>query len=189
MSGGGGWGAKQGLLSLDPQTTYTEIPEARFDFSQGTMAEQQASALGNLAQEGAFIQFFAAYDKHIQGEPVRFDHVATRGSIVLGSVPSTVDDIAPSQTLVAPPEGEKLYHLKSGHFGFVSESGVFVHHGFKKPNVGSNPDPLHVPSEHFTKIDLPHSYMYRDFLWQRTNPGNRLIRRVKLGRVHLYYRL
>lgn len=58
MSGGGGWGAKQGLLSLDPQLTYEDITSARFDFTPKSIKEEQDSTLGNLARRGDHIQFF-----------------------------------------------------------------------------------------------------------------------------------
>ncbi|APA09009.1 hypothetical protein sscle_04g037790 [Sclerotinia sclerotiorum 1980 UF-70] len=58
VSGGGGWGAKQGLLSLDPQLTYEDIASARFDYTPHRIEEGQDSTLGNLARRGDHIQFF-----------------------------------------------------------------------------------------------------------------------------------
>ncbi|QSZ32110.1 hypothetical protein DSL72_001679 [Monilinia vaccinii-corymbosi] len=58
VSGGGGWGAKQGLLSLDPQVTYEDIASPRFDYTPQSIEEGQDSTLGNLARRGDHIQFF-----------------------------------------------------------------------------------------------------------------------------------
>ncbi|KAK6587501.1 hypothetical protein PZA11_000791 [Diplocarpon coronariae] len=164
LSGGGGWGAKQGLLSLDPQTTYAEIPEARFDFSGGSLEEQQASALGNLAQEGAHIQFFVAHNKRPLADMEDLGRAKMmRTSTVFGSVPSTVDDVYPAQSANSPRSTEQpVYHIRRGHFGFVSESGMFVRHSTVKSDIMSMGD---APSagESVTKIDLPYSYLVRDF--------------------------
>ncbi|PBP24601.1 V-type ATPase, C subunit family protein [Diplocarpon rosae] len=164
LSGGGGWGAKQGLLSLDPQTTYAEIPEARFDFSGGSLEEQQASALGNLAQEGAYIQFFVAHKKRPLADIEDFDPAhMMRTSIVFGSVPSTVDDFYPARPPSSTQSAEKpIYHIRRGHFGFVSESGMFVRHSTVDSDITSG-DGASPALESVTKIDLPYSYLVRDF--------------------------
>ncbi|PBP22871.1 V-type ATPase, C subunit family protein [Diplocarpon rosae] len=164
LSGGGGWGAKQGLLSLDPQTTYAEIPEARFDFSGGSLEEQQASALGNLAQEGAYIQFFVAHNKRPLADIEDFDPAhMMRTSIVFGSVPSTVDDFYPARPPSSTQSAEKpIYHIRRGHFGFVSESGVFVRHSTGDSDISSGGGASSA-LESVTKIDLPYSYLVRDF--------------------------
>ncbi|KAH7363820.1 hypothetical protein BKA65DRAFT_489714 [Rhexocercosporidium sp. MPI-PUGE-AT-0058] len=162
LSGGGGWGAKQGLLSLDPQTTYSEVPEARFDFSGGSLEDQQTSALGNIAQEGAFIQFFVARRQR-SIVPVRrqgtYKYLMKR-SAVFGAVPSTVDDIPPPQRAANEDAstGTESIHIRRGHFGFVSESGMFIRHG-----------PAHKPdrsptADKFTKVDMPYSYFYLDHI-------------------------
>ena len=155
------------MLSLDPQTTYSTIPESRFDFSEGSLEEQQASALGNLAQEGAFIQFLVADSNR---SPVDFswrekNHVdATRRSTVIGVVPSTVDEMAPKSEDNASSKADKQLDVRIwlGHFGCVSESGMFIHRSNASPSPGqedsrsaTNFPPID------TKVDLPFSYIYR----------------------------
>ncbi len=61
MSGGGGWGAKKGLLALDPETTYgtSASDEAALEQFERTLMQK----LGGIAQEGivtpgSHIQFF-----------------------------------------------------------------------------------------------------------------------------------
>lgn len=166
VSGGGGWGPKQGLLSLDPQTKYdtTEV-------SSGIPGEQDVTSLGNLAQPGASIQFLAV-DKDlpppIPGRKVQ--PISQRKSIVFGTIPSTIDEI-PN---VSSEEQKPKYTSRVGHFGCVSGSGIFYRHDRPKPkedtkvDAGSKspeePDPnqeVHSTLIH-SKIDLPYSYVYID---------------------------
>ncbi len=150
LSGGGGWGAKQGLLSLDPQTTYSTSNESRYDDSEGSPDRQQVSALGNLAQEGAFIQFLVAPKTFESLEESDEEYAEfTRQSTVFGVVPSTVDDI-PDET---QEEAEFKLQVHHGHFGCVSESGLFFR-GLQAKTGPSNPRVVE------TKIDLPYSYAY-----------------------------
>ncbi|KAB8299076.1 hypothetical protein EYC80_001198 [Monilinia laxa] len=58
VSGGGGWGAKQGLLSLDPQVTYEDVSPATFEYTPYSTEHGQGTTLGNLARRGDYIQFF-----------------------------------------------------------------------------------------------------------------------------------
>lgn len=147
LSGGGGWGAKQGLLSLDPQTTYSTSNESRYDYSEESPDRQQVSALGNLAQEGAFIQFLVAPKTFESLEESDEEYAEfTRRSTVFGVVPSTVDDI-PDENQEKTRFDLQVHH---GHFGCVSESGLF----FRAEEGRSNPRVVE------TKIDLPYSYAY-----------------------------
>jgi len=182
VSGGGGWGAKQGLLSLDPQTTYDAIPEARYDYSEGTLEEQQASALGKIAQEGDSIQFFVAHTRkyHDASKLSGKAKGQLRKSIVFGAIPSTIDDIPGPQNTdgTALDPNIKPLHIRVGHFGYVSESGMFLHYGPQK-NKGSK-EPVSVES--YTKIDLPYSYLYKDFEAEKSPPSG-LIRRLEVTRL------
>lgn len=84
VSGGGGWGKKQGLLSLDPETTFADttphggllpIDELLGSEDAGSLSEKlqgspdsfqrlafgdDLSALSQVASQGDFIQFFAS---------------------------------------------------------------------------------------------------------------------------------
>jgi hypothetical protein len=152
LSGGGGWGAKQGLLSLDPQATYNTVGEARFDFSDGTLEEQQTSALGNTAKEGDYIQFFTAQPSKTEADKAVYKNTNLQytnsdvKSSVIGAVPSTIDELP--GPLVDDTQQQQsripLTHIRMGHFGFVSESGMFLSQKTGNPIA--------------TKIDLPYSY-------------------------------
>ena len=153
MSGGGGWGAKQGLLSLDPQRTYNEVEEPQLDFVNGSLEEQQISALGNLAQPGAYIQFFVGNPgkSHTTLEKRLNYFDPKKRNVVIGTTPSTIDDI-PIDTV---DKGGEHVRIRNGHFGCVSQSGIYL----SKKDPGSNPNTSESPS-FGTKIDLPHSYVY-----------------------------
>jgi hypothetical protein len=178
VSGGGGWDAKQGLLSLDPQTTYNTINKARFDFSNASLEEQQSYALGNIAQEGASIQFFVAKEniKHTK-DLVVHDRRFVKKTFVLGGVPSTVDDV-PEPKQEHPKKN--LFFLP-GHFGVVSESGIYFRDRSLKAKSGdenTSTEPEAIPHE--TKIDLPFSYVVCDTRLEGNEISSRGIPTTKL---------
>lgn len=178
LSGGGGWGAKQGLLSLDPQTTYKSGNEARFDFSNGSLEEERVPALGNIARPNAYIQFFLANSDIPFRQPVEtpdWSEAAElaknkekeihadvyQASTVLGAVPSTIDDISNPESSPgkAPLKDSTLF--QNGHFGALSESGIYynstVVKDFKSGEYVMSPLPIS------TKIDVPYSYFFQDY--------------------------
>lgn len=165
LSGGGGWGVKQGLLSLDPQSTYGEISEARFDFSTGSLEEQQMSALGNIAESDAYIQFFIANDNFAYVKPVKLAKLAGvnigQTSTVVGTVPSTIDDQPNDEP--HPEAGKAEIVCQPGHFGAVSEAGMFLSADSIKQRAPKGRDRIIEKPAIHTKIDLPYSYVYRDF--------------------------
>lgn len=138
--------------SLDPQTTYSTADDARFDFSSGSVEEQQASALGNIARPNDFIQFFIATPE--VSNPQATYSLGEQRDLVLGTVPSTIDDI-PSIGSTTPGNPEHNEIGLMGHFGAVSESGIYL---FSKTSHRS-------PAVE-TKLDIPHSYLCRTWLPQ-----------------------
>ncbi|KAG0650596.1 hypothetical protein D0Z07_2574 [Hyphodiscus hymeniophilus] len=166
LSGGGGWGVKQGLLSLDPQTTFAMIKEARFDFSNGSLEEQQNSALGTIAEVDSLIQFFVANTTTPEAPPPMHPvHGGVwRRTTVIGTVPSTIDDQRMDES---PSSGKDKFIYLSGHFGAVSESGMFLRILPRKGAATSGDEIKKDPSLH-TKIDLPYSYVYKDMIEERS---------------------
>ena len=164
LSGGGGWGVKQGLLSLDPQSSFNEISEARFDFSTGSLEDQQTSALGKIAEPDAYIQFFIA-DNTTPAVPP-YAHPGPAGgdiwqlTTVIGTVPSTVDDQRSGQSSSG---ARNDIICQTGHFGAVSESGMFLSaSSTNEQRVRKAGDRIIKEPAIHTKIDLPYSYIYRD---------------------------
>ncbi|KAH8657449.1 hypothetical protein BGZ60DRAFT_434418 [Tricladium varicosporioides] len=162
LSGGGGWGAKQGLLSLDPQTTYHQRDSTDLEFLSPSFEEHQISALGNVAQPGSYIQFFASAKSDDTWR--KFNYVATKPhtywgntslrSAAFGTIRSTIDedlsdDTSPSDTPVVPI---------SGAFGCCSQTGLFTR------RWQQNDDGTGRFVE--TKIDLPQSFLYVVTNWK-----------------------
>ena len=157
MSGGGGWGAKKGLLSLDPQTTYGAPAEPDMGYFGDLVDEQQISALGNLASPDSYVQFFAANSAERNEESpsglTRRNIYRPRSTALLGTVPSTIDNV-PEPPKAPQPSVEEPIISCLGHFGAVSESGLFVDTkwtGNKAVNTIR------------TKLDLPYSTLAWNF--------------------------
>ncbi|CAG8976631.1 hypothetical protein HYALB_00002147 [Hymenoscyphus albidus] len=145
VSGGGGWGDKQGLLSLDPQTTHSPIENSALEFPNQTIEEQKTSALGNIAEPGSLIQFFIRRKSFERMSRLRRsvqDPFAK--SVVFGTVMDTVDT-----TEEKVFENDEKMVFCAGLFGFQSSSGMFLR---QRPQ----PDGL----EFTTKIDMPASFVY-----------------------------
>ncbi|EGX92227.1 hypothetical protein CCM_06388 [Cordyceps militaris CM01] len=104
LSGGGGWGAKKGLLSLDPQRTHFSLSE-----EEEMHRFAQSMSESTFAPTGCTVQFLMALDD-VPAMPVYLPP-----SIVFG-VPGT------HQELSTRPETPFM----GGHFGALSSKGIFV---------------------------------------------------------------
>lgn len=158
------------MLSLDPQTTCGVANEARFDFSEVSLEEQQTQALGNVAQEGAQIQFFALEQsqnkKALADVPSETTETRSEQTLVFGATPSRIDEVPDAKS-----DEKGSVSVLRGHFGCVSESGIF--YSFARaapPSVGINSPVEPKWSSFSTKIDLPYSYVYSKSI----SKGNRL---------------
>ncbi|KAG0635894.1 hypothetical protein HOY80DRAFT_1011594 [Tuber brumale] len=109
LSGGGGWGSKAGLLSLDPQSeTQVEVFAKNFESGEG------------IVKVGEYVQFFVAERGCGGGD------VAWRG-VVFGCVPK-VEELADE---LGGKEEEEV--VIDGLFGGASEEGVWI--GDRKMDV------------------------------------------------------
>lgn len=151
LSGGGGWGKKAGLLSLDPDVAYSsrELRADRgweFDFddeSEGAVQRQQRQALGEIVAEGESIMFLIApYELSVDAgtedvsarkrsfnRTMGFVRRADRAA-VFGVVPSTVDavpELVGSTDADDPTRDSPLgVEHHPGLFGALSETGMAV---------------------------------------------------------------
>jgi hypothetical protein len=170
VSGGGGWGVKQGLLSLDPERSPSTSTGGRYDFDDPDAGEtSQVEALGNIAEPGSMIQFFIyphvgqekATEGTVQGicgdvdeESAGHENIC---STTFGCVPSSIDDI-PLEFSTVSGSGDEMkivnIHVAQGHFGAQSESGIFI------KSTGAHPD-SNSPLDAFinSKIDVPYSFI------------------------------
>lgn len=103
MSGGGGWGAKKGLLSLDPQTRHFALSEE--EELQRFMHSMENS---NFASPGSKIQFFMP-----PGQAM--DIPKDISSDIIFGIPGPSESA--SSSIDSPLEL---------HFGALSGSGIFL---------------------------------------------------------------
>ncbi|ODA82910.1 hypothetical protein RJ55_01419 [Drechmeria coniospora] len=108
LSGGGGWGAKKGLLSIDPQRTHFALSE-----EEEMKRFFQTMDRSSFAPPGSQIQFFMPAPAPPQ------DTAASCSGIVFG-VPRN-DEYAEGEAEVA-----ESGFLVDDHFGALSTQGVFI---------------------------------------------------------------
>jgi hypothetical protein len=119
VSGGGGWGAKKGLLSLDPQTELA--PDENQDL-QNFMDSFHGKTTGGIASPGSWVQFFveAAYPPP-EGwsipQPRLWDPVET------SATPTTV--FGTPGAVVGPSLIDTIQSYPS-LFGAISSTGVYL---------------------------------------------------------------
>ncbi|RDW73966.1 hypothetical protein BP5796_07408 [Coleophoma crateriformis] len=167
LSGGGGWGLKEGLLALDPQTEYNTKSEDEFIFSGKSIKDEQAAALGKVALPGSFIQFFTNSPKLFSAKkepkantkpiwPWRTAASQYCQGTVLGVVPSTIDNMP--QVEESADTGEisgVTIRVFRGAFGAVSESGLYIQKAASESLISY----LAAGS---TKYDMPYTYIYQE---------------------------
>lgn len=149
LSGGGGWGKKAGLLSLDPDDMYStrELREDagwEVDINEDMM-QQQRQALGEAAKKGESVMFFLAPEILEGFERGARESVQEDGGEVIaafGTVPSSIDSIPAASS--AAVEGGTTPKHRSGFFGALSEEGLAM--TLTSPHGGTK-----------TKFDVPYS--------------------------------
>ncbi|KAF0643311.1 hypothetical protein FPSE5266_11814 [Fusarium pseudograminearum] len=109
LSGGGGWGAKKGLLSLDPQRTHFSLSE-----EEEMQRFIQAMDGGNFVPVGSKIQFFASTETSATESPR-----AKEMGVVFGTA-SKVESETDSES------SQSEARLLEDHFGALSNDGIFV---------------------------------------------------------------
>ncbi|TPX15407.1 uncharacterized protein E0L32_004387 [Thyridium curvatum] len=145
LSGGGGWGAKQGLLSLDPQTRY--MTAGNEDIESFISSFRGESTSDSIVTPGNYIQFF------VQPMPNKTEELApvakqagSMPSIAFGTHAGPLDDLVagakPSITVV------------DDHFGAVTSHGIYIE---PKPDLEHQ---VQVREGTHTKIDAPNSYIW-----------------------------
>ncbi|KAL4879686.1 hypothetical protein BJY04DRAFT_92488 [Aspergillus karnatakaensis] len=161
MSGGGGWGKKQGLLSLDPEMSFgqpsNESLQSLDNILSNTAADsvngldfslelptslQDLSTLSQAAEPGNYVQFFVSVEAsqpHSDSSPTTSSNCLSVDFGVVSNADSLLSHRAPQKDLVTVPN----------YFGALSEKAV----SFLQPV--SEPEPNMFGS--CTKIDVPGS--------------------------------
>jgi hypothetical protein len=144
LSGGGGWGKKAGLLSLDPDVRYSTRDLRhdqgwKFDFDgvddgTGTAAETQKNqALGQIVKKGERIMFMLApKPEHVPANQTQEHGAKTNPDnedpkrmldLVFGAIPSSIDMVP--QDVASDTDVATIRHYP-GRFGMLSEGGMAV---------------------------------------------------------------
>jgi hypothetical protein len=159
--------------------------------------------VGGVAKPNSYIQFFLSADeKRFQiNEPVPTERKIAPGGVysftAIGAVSSDTRKFrAPTEAWVSnkTTEGKNRTHARPGHFGAVSESGIFLRSADIKAEQKIGGAELAGQIPILSKINSPFSYFYRDMRSaeekERDEPtlarryyasrATRLIRRVSL---------
>ena len=140
LSGGGGWGEKQGLLALDPDSDYSPSQQA-FQSSIGDEQDTEAEklqTLGEVVKPGDIVTFYARNPSLAQTNTfVLGPYLGAHSSLaplylMFGSLPSTMDAM-PDQlpTNIASEESDCV--ILEGCFGMLSEQGMSL--TVRTPNI------------------------------------------------------
>ncbi|KAK5108533.1 hypothetical protein LTR62_008189 [Meristemomyces frigidus] len=187
LSGGGGWGKKAGLLSLDPDTIYSSRElrgEKGWDFDfDGEGAEaiekQQRQALGELVKEGESIMFLLAPrdgGRFEEGSALVWDFMNKADqAAIFGAIPSTID-MMPDNSTIGEEDSQAMVRHHRGLFGALSEGGLaltIARHDATYRHTTHVPDANVVQ----TKFDVPFSHLRitesGDYV--HTNPDQRMV--------------
>lgn len=194
-SGGGGWGKKQGLLSLDPAFDFTKQEDTG---SLDALLYQEGSGsranFMNAVSPGDFVQFFASYEQG-QGaaqtdDLANIQDINTSGwdavqwaesdrlQTLLGALPSQDDFLASSQ---GRGLGESKIIGIPGYFGMLSAGGTCLR---RYTFDGSDPQAdLHADENHggrkeprqvaLSRMDVPYGSWHVQSINQRLSPSVR----------------
>lgn len=139
MGGGGEWGAKASLLSLDPKTSHTPQSEAdELDrFMRSFNGEQDDKDA--IAQPGDYVQFFVERDGK-QMPPDKHHNLKTVSEyppVRFGCGDMHMSDIDHSSRLLTSQRLERAHseYLCFDHFGAHSAEGIYVSSGDLGPNT------------------------------------------------------
>lgn len=132
LSGGGGWGEKQGLLALDPDYDY-HLNQQTFEpfFGEDQDVESgKLQALGELVKPGDTVKFYVYRSPLSAGTTSEStsDHRPSSDprclSLSFGSLPSNMDAMpnVPCTGVDQAPESDCM--VFNDHFGMLSEQGM-----------------------------------------------------------------
>lgn len=158
QSGGGGWGKKAGLLSLDP-TTYFERSSQSSESDHllkgmMSMSEELGIELKEVAKPGDYIQFLVSpinLEDYTKVEASHFETGTNVESFEFGTIPSTID-VVPQKRSEADYKSDNIGTFNE-HFGALSEAGIGLRGKTKNGGDVTNvePDFMH------TTVDVPYS--------------------------------
>lgn len=135
LSGGGGWGIKEGLLALDPDCDY-DCPEHEMQMGSG---EDQIGDLAgaqvcrDIVKPGDLVSFFVPTPltdrpNNLVGpqEGLNSWKAVAPSAANFGTLPSTMDAMPNSSSASGQPSMPFNHVLALGHFGMLSEHGMSI---------------------------------------------------------------
>ncbi|KAL9120058.1 MAG: hypothetical protein Q9187_003387 [Circinaria calcarea] len=135
LSGGGGWGNKQGLLSLDPDSTFHRPgnnTNGVFGDGHDSQSEQH-EAFGEVVRPGDAVRFLLFNDRRVPQDEVHSHFTGSQPlmligppSFRIGTIPSTIDGLPDSGKPLNKAADMPDYIVFKGHFGALSETGMSV---------------------------------------------------------------
>ena len=150
LSGGGGWGKKAGLLSLDPMPVpSSDSPE----FGQLDGPGDLSDALQQVAREGDSIQFFISPSATPDVKLPKISQREEVWGLELGTIPSTTDAL-PAAAKQSKTNKITVY---KNMFGALSEGGMVMSRSFKVDGESSygliGASTIDVPFTRFSAVD------------------------------------
>lgn len=146
MSGGGEWGTKASLLSLDPQTSHGRESEADELDKFIKSFSHDDDGKDAITKAGDYVQFFVERDPlqlSQQHEDELYVKAPDYSPYSFGVGDTNLKDIEPPRKVVKPQGPvypEKMNQFVLGHFGGCSAEGIYL----SADNLGPN-----------TKVDVP----------------------------------
>ncbi|KAL4739517.1 hypothetical protein BDV11DRAFT_117412 [Aspergillus similis] len=164
MSGGGGWGKKQGLLSLDPEMSFGELREEGMKPLQQLLSMdeldsayeaarppelpmfmQDLSKLSQAAEPGDYVQFFASVAERV----LCADSSTSTCEFSGNSVSCCFGVMSDADMLSSHTVSHKNLTVLPNHFGALSEKAIT----YLQPLAEAQLDTF----ETHTKVDVPGS--------------------------------
>ncbi|RYO76538.1 hypothetical protein DL766_002591 [Monosporascus sp. MC13-8B] len=143
LSGGGGWGLKQGLLSLDPETSYTQPEQDDIEMFIKAFQERNSSDPSEgLVTPGSYVLFcIEPYltEKNMQSRRI---------------TPTISLSVAPNKDEgVALRNGTEEVEICDDHFGAASTAGLFLRTVPETNGVSTEEHSGKAPQQFTTKIN------------------------------------
>ncbi|KAI0106204.1 hypothetical protein GGR51DRAFT_518224 [Nemania sp. FL0031] len=157
LSGGGGWGLKQGLLSLDPETSFPVPGQDDDDMEMFIRSFKERDSgnptAGGLATPGSSLLFCVEPQiANIEGLSSRL--LAPKDTLAFGVSPS-LDDTPSSSS---PTNSVDII---DGHFGISSSTGLFLRSNANCTGADNRNEMQGASQGGFTsKVDVPGAYFY-----------------------------
>ncbi|KAI1470264.1 uncharacterized protein F4812DRAFT_258762 [Daldinia caldariorum] len=142
LSGGGGWGAKQGLLSLDQEISYSLPDQDDIElFIRAFQERNNPNSSEGLVRPGSYLMF--CIEPHWPKNEIGLSREI--------SPTTTIGVVQNSDQELDSAELSDKVDVIDGHFGVASKTGLFL----KATNLAHVSQATEQPHAFTTKVDLP----------------------------------